>query len=83
MLGAQPLALRLLGRPYCHLCTEMLQVLAPFQARKQVRVEWVDVDNDPALADKYGELIPVLLLGEREIAHHVLREAEIAALLES
>lgn len=83
MAVPKPLTLRLLGRPYCHLCAEMLQVLAPFRARKQVQVEWVDVDSDPVLAEQYDELIPVLLLGEREIAHHVLREAQIAALLET
>lgn len=51
-----------LSRPECSLCeqllTELTEVLSPAEA---ARVSVVDVDQDPALARKYGHRIPVLL----------------------
>lgn len=32
----------------------------------------VDVDSDPALADRFNELVPVLMHGERELARYRL-----------
>lgn len=34
--------------------------------------EAVDVDDDPALAERYGHLVPVLSLGEQPICHYFL-----------
>lgn len=41
----------------------------------------VDVDSDPVLENKYGELVPVLLAGEREICHYHLDHAALNAYL--
>jgi len=49
-------------RRECHLCEE-----AKAQLRSQFRdlpIEEVDVDADPALAARYGEEVPVGFLGE-------------------
>lgn len=52
----------LIGKPGCHLCVDAHAVVADVCAQEQV--EWVErsVLDDPALADKYGELIPVVLV---------------------
>jgi hypothetical protein len=51
-----------LSRPDCSLCEQLLaelaEVLSPAEA---AQVSVVDVDQDPALARKYGHRIPVLL----------------------
>ena len=51
-----------LSRPDCSLCEQLLvelaEVLSPADA---ARVSVIDVDQDPALARKYGHRIPVLL----------------------
>jgi glutaredoxin len=57
-------SLLLLSRPGCGLC----EPIAPDLCRLKVRFEEVDVDQDEALQRAYGEVIPVLMLGEREIA---------------
>lgn len=57
-------SLRLLSRPGCGLCEDMARDLC----RLKVRFEEVDVDQHEALQRAYGEVIPVLMLGEREIA---------------
>jgi thioredoxin-like negative regulator of GroEL len=60
--------LRLLSRPDCHLCEQMreeVDALLDSQAR-----EWevVDVDQDPELARRYGEEIPILFVNGRLFA---------------
>ncbi|MEW6612131.1 glutaredoxin family protein [Thermithiobacillus tepidarius DSM 3134] len=78
-----PVTLRLLGRPECHLCTDMLALLQPYLAGGQVQLELVDVDSDPALAARYGLLIPVLLAGEQELARYVLDPTRLSAFLQA
>lgn len=56
--------LRLLRRPECGLCEDMARDLR----RLGLGFEEVDIEQDPALEEAYGEVIPVLLLGEGEIA---------------
>jgi len=64
--------LTLLSREYCHLCEEMLAALRQFQGRYDFEVVVVDVDGDPALEQKWGDKVPVLLDGERELCHYYL-----------
>ena len=70
--------LTLYGRAYCHLCEDMATALAPLAARYGFSVIEVDVDSDPELERRYGELVPVLLGPDgREICHYHL---DVAAL---
>jgi hypothetical protein len=57
------LKLTLVSRAYCHLCDEMHEGLLPLVAGRDIDVNVVDVDADGALAEAYGERVPVLLLG--------------------
>lgn len=51
-----------LSRPECSLCEQLLAELAEMLGpAESARVRVVDVDQDPALARKYGQRIPVLL----------------------
>lgn len=56
-----PTKVRLLTRPGCHLCEEMLALAGPVAREEGVALEVVDVDSDPALAARWGLEIPVLL----------------------
>ena len=68
--------LTLLVRAYCHLCDEMRAALSPLIAKRGIELVELDVDDDPRLAERYGELVPVLLAGDaesgRELCHYVL-----------
>lgn len=64
--------LTVLSREYCHLCEELIAALKQFQGRYSFRIEVVDVDRDRRLEEKWGDKVPVLLDGEREICHHFL-----------
>jgi thiol-disulfide isomerase/thioredoxin len=71
------------GRPWCHLCDEMAEALAPLAARHGAQVVKVDVDTDPVLEERYGLRIPVLAHGERELCGHRLDTAAIERYLAS
>lgn len=44
----------------CHLCEEAHGRLQDAQRRHGFHLELVDVDHDPDLAARYGELVPVI-----------------------
>ena len=58
----------------CHLCDDMLQVLARLQHVLDFEITVLDVDNDPELAARYGDRVPVLLAGDTELCCHFLDE---------
>jgi thioredoxin reductase (NADPH) len=74
-------ALTLYARTYCHLCDEMIGRLTPLQDELPFDVEVVDIDHHPELEDRFGEWVPVLMAGEREICHYHLDEAGLRAYL--
>ena len=75
----------LYSRSYCHLCEDMLvalQALAP-QGRP-FEVDVIDVDADPALVERFDELVPVLFgrPDEPELCHYFLDEAVVRKYLD-
>jgi thioredoxin reductase (NADPH) len=63
------------SRRGCHLCEEMLEQLEPL-CRNRARVVVEDVDTRPEWQKAYGEYIPVLVTGGREVCrYHLDREA--------
>jgi thioredoxin reductase (NADPH) len=73
--------LMVLGRSYCHLCDEMVAEIRRFAAERgaALTVDVVDVDADPALEERFGERVPVLVAGESEICHFRLDRGALAA----
>ena len=53
----------------------MIAGLQPLQARFHFTLDVVDVDSDPVLEARYGEDVPVLLHGPRELCRHRLDSA--------
>lgn len=69
--------LTLYGRVYCHLCGEMELALQPLQAEFGFDLECVDVDSDPVLEERLGELVPVLMFGDEQLCHYHLDVAAV------
>jgi thioredoxin reductase (NADPH) len=69
--------LTVLSRTYCHLCHDLEAALAPIAGEFGVSVEILDVDEDAALEEKWGELVPVLLHGDTELCHYFLDEPKV------
>lgn len=64
--------LKLFGRVYCGLCTEMREQLLA-QAAGRFEVEWIDIEDIDELEVLYGEWVPVLTDAQGvEICHYHL-----------
>jgi hypothetical protein len=80
-IGTDPRRLTLLVRAYCDLCDDMREALAPLAARFGWAIEEIDIDADAVLAKRWGESVPVLLVGERELCRHRLDAALVTPFL--
>lgn len=81
-MGAEPPPrLTVYGRTYCHLCDDMIAGLAALRARHAFDIEVIDVDADPALEARFGELVPVLMHGGHELCHYRLDAPAVTAYL--
>lgn len=69
--------LTLYHRPGCHLCDDLRNELREFHAEHDFRLREIDIDSDPDLLARYGRLIPVLCLGDREICHYQLNPSAL------
>jgi glutaredoxin len=73
------LRLKLYGRAYCHLCEDMARALRSLG----MEFDEYDVDSDPGLEDRFGELVPVLTLADgTEICHYHLDERALRQALD-
>ena len=62
----------------------MRESLAPLAAAAGASMTEIDIDAHPALEARYGDLVPVLLLGGvdgRELCHYHLDRARVASAL--
>jgi hypothetical protein len=76
-----PEPLVLVGKPGCHLCEVMREVVSPVAAELGLALAERDVRSDPELDALYRNDIPVLLLGGREVARHRVTAADLRARL--
>ena len=72
---------RLVGKPGCHLCELARQVVSRVCAEAAVVWDEVSILDDPVLADRYWELIPVTLVDGRQVAHWYVEEDVLRAAL--
>ncbi len=73
--------LTLLVRAYCHLCDEMRDAVRPLAAKAGLALAEIDVDGDAELEARWGERVPVLLAGNRELCHYRFDRTAFAAYL--
>ena len=69
--------LTLISRTYCHLCHDMERALVPLMQEFAAEMEILDVDADPLLEERYGEIVPVLLHGQNELCRFVLDSGKV------
>ncbi len=71
------LELLLYTRPGCHLCEDAAALLRRLQAETPFDLREVNVDDDPALRERYGEQIPVIEAHGRVIARAPIVERRL------
>lgn len=65
--------LTLIGRQWCHLCDDMVDLLLSMAVSANVCIDVRDVDEDELLLERWDEKVPVLLDGKgRELCHYHL-----------
>ena len=78
--------LTIYSKPGCHLCDEMKstvrRVLSTRPAEHTISVEDIDISGDPALLDRYGLEIPVLMIDGRKAAKYRVSEQELTQMLD-
>ena len=77
--------LTIYSKPGCHLCDEMKstvhRVLSTRTSEPATFVDEIDISGDPALIDRYGLEIPVLLIDGRKAAKYRVSEQELTQML--
>lgn len=69
------------SRPGCHLCEQLVEELLPL-VRGRATVTVQNIDEDPALLERYGLKIPVVELEGRPICQFQLDRRAILESLE-
>jgi glutaredoxin len=79
------IALTIYSKPGCHLCDDMKAIVDRVVGRwpRPIAVEEIDISRDPALEERYGLEIPVLMLDGTKIAKYRVTEAELARAIEA
>ena len=69
--------LTLYSKRGCHLCDDMKHAVDRVAARVRLTLEVIDISTDPALTERYGLEIPVLLIDGKKAAKYRVTEAEL------
>jgi glutaredoxin len=67
---------RLYTRPGCHLCEEAKREMRAAACADLYELEEVNINDDPALIERYGTEIPVININDTETFKHRLTAAE-------
>ena len=71
----------LLSRAGCHLCDEMARLLDEVLPERGLTYAVVDVDRDPVLCERWGEVVPVLLRDGAPVAKVRLERRRLERIL--
>lgn len=82
LAAAGPLEVTLYTRPGCHLCEDAKAAIAPLLREFNATLREVNIDQDAALAERFGWDIPVLFVGKHKAAKHRVDLAQFRRHLE-
>ena len=78
MTGSATPELTMYYREGCHLCDDMAFSLREMIAGKECSVEYVDIDRDEELRQRFNADVPVLCSGEETLCQHFLDQETLA-----
>ena len=73
---AAPRDVTIYSRPGCHLCEEAKAQIAPLLKEFGARLTEINIDEDPELRARYDYDVPVIFLGARKAAKHLVDIAQ-------
>jgi len=72
----------LYGKPGCHLCDVALDDLEAVRKTHPFEIVKVNIEDDPELVSRYGDLIPVMLLDGAPLFKYRVNAARLRQRLE-
>ena len=76
------MTLTIYSRPGCHLCDDMKEVVhRVVHGRDRILLEEIDISGDPALNERYGLEIPVLLIDGKKAAKYRITDERLRFLV--
>jgi len=75
--------LTIYSKPGCHLCDDIKQLVIRLSQSMPLRLEEIDISQDPELEARYGLEIPVLMVDGRKAAKYRISDGELRRLLEA
>ncbi len=72
-----PVRMTILSRNDCPLCEVAYQIALHLQSELQVEVHKLSIDSDKVLMERYGALVPVVLLDGVELFAGAVTEGEL------
>lgn len=66
--------LTLYHRQECHLCDQMNDALKSLAKQLDFSLVYVDIDDDPALKQRFNDKVPVLMFEDDVVCCHFLDE---------
>ena len=82
LAASGPRDVTLYTRPGCHLCDEAKAAIAPLLHEFGATLREVNIDADPFLKERYGWDIPVIFIGQRKVAKHLVNMEQFRRQLE-
>lgn len=70
------------GRSGCHLCQNVVNLLAPEKDQLNIEINEILIDNNKELEDLYGQLIPVIHVDGKYYSHFRIDLEEFKTFLE-
>jgi glutaredoxin len=78
------LRLTLYSRPGCHLCDEMKAVISRVKDKyPDIALDEVDISTDPALIERYGLEIPVLVIDGKKVAKYRMTAEQLERIVDA
>lgn len=71
-----PVTVTVYTRTNCSLCEDVHEVVDRVASEGTIEVDYVDVDEDPALRETYGDLVPHVVVDDAESFSYRLDEGE-------
>ena len=72
----------IIGRPGCHLCEEVERVVEQVCGQRGIGYRVVSIEDDPVLADRYAEYIPVTMVDGQQHDFYRVDPERLAAVLD-
>jgi glutaredoxin len=77
------LRLTIYSKPGCHLCDEMKATVHRVALGPGISIDEVDISSEPALMDRYGLEVPVLMIDGKKVAKYRVSEQDLQRMIEA